>query len=136
MIDPFDPNTWGPSNHEFRIYGDDNAQTWAVIDEQDYQWAVQWRWCWKTSRCGKLYLRRAVGENANGLRLRTTTLYLHVEIMKRTGILAPSEHFKLVDHRDGNSQNNKRSNLRWATYSMNSKNLFGQRSHDLLEMVI
>jgi hypothetical protein len=122
--DPFDPNTWQPTDHEFRIYGDDNAQTWAVVDENDYHWAVQWRWCWKRSPCGKRYLRRAVGENSNGLRLRTFTLYLHVEIMKRTSKPPTGDH-KLVDHRNGNSHDNRRRNLRWATYSMNSKNLFG-----------
>jgi hypothetical protein len=135
MTDPFDPNTWTHSTHEFRIYGDDNAQTWAVVSEEDYQWAIQWRWNWKPSRGGKLYLRRAVGENANGLRLRTFTLYLHVEIVKRTGIEPVTPDHKIVDHRDGNSRNNTRGNLRWATYSMNSRNLFGQYAHDLIEDV-
>jgi HNH endonuclease len=133
LSDPFDPNTWAPSTHEFRIYGDNNAQTWAIVDEEDYHYFAQWRWNWKRSPRGKLYLRRAVGENANGLRLRTFTLYLHVEIQKRTGRLPPTKSHTLVDHRNGNSTDNRRCNLRWVTPSMNNKNLFGQYAGDLIE---
>lgn len=131
--DPFDPNTWQLSEHEFRIYGDDKAQTWGTLDEEDYLWAVRWRWCWKKSRCGSMYLRRAVGENANGLRLRTYTLYLHVEIAKRAGLPRPTQHHKIVDHRDGNSMNNTRTNLRWVTVTMNAFNTYGRRGADLIE---
>lgn len=131
--DPFDPNTWQLSDHEFRIYGDNNAQTWCVLDEEDYLWACHWRWCWKKSQCGSMYLRRAVGENANGLRLRTYTLYLHVEIAQRAGLPRLTPHHKIVDHRDGNSTNNRRGNLRWVTPTMNCFNMYGRRSADLIE---
>jgi hypothetical protein len=131
--DPWDPNTWQPTDHEFRIYGDDQAQTWAVVDEIDYHWAIQWRWNWKRSPCGKMYLRRAVGENANGQRLRTYTLYLHVEILKRTGVQPPSPLHTIADHRDSNSHNNRRNNLRWLTPKQNGRNRFGRHATDLFE---
>jgi hypothetical protein len=132
----WDPSTWVFPEHEFRIYADDRAQIYAVVDEADYHWAIQWRWSWKPSRRfgdTKFYLRRAVGENQSGFRLRTYTLYLHIEIQKRTGVLPPSPAHKLVDHRNGLSLNCRRENLRWATHSMNSLNRFGSHPHDLVE---
>ena len=129
----FDPNTWEPVVHEFRIYGDDRAGVWAVIDEEDYQWAIKYRWCVKTCRYMKPYLRRAVGVSANGIRLKTYSLYLHIEIMKRTGIQPTTPQHRLVDHRNGNSFDCQRSNLRWATPRMNSLNQYGNHPHDLIE---
>lgn len=142
MIDFLDPNTWADwPTHEFRIYGDDRAQTWCIVDEVDYHWAIRWRWNMnrKKSRRNplkiKTYLRRAISINAFGKRLGTDTVYLHIEIMKRTGIKPPSPAHVIVDHRDGNTMNCLRSNLRWATHSMNSRNLFGQMPYDLEEIM-
>lgn len=122
MIDLDDPT---PTQHDHRIYGNDHGSVWASVSEEDYQWAIKWRWCPKRSPCGKLYLRRAVGENANNQRLRTYTLYLHVEILKRKGDEPASEHHNLVDHLDGDSLNCRRDNLRWATRVQNNRNRFG-----------
>ena len=41
VLDPLDPNVW-PA-HEHRIYGDDNANVYAVVDEDDYLWAIKWK---------------------------------------------------------------------------------------------
>src|ERR1044071_6619655 len=98
-----------PSEHEFRIYGDNNASMWHVVDEIDYHWAIQFLWSTKWSKGKgpnrKRYLRRNVQtlhqpefrEEAEGgklVRIRTQqTLFLHVSIMRRTGILPPTpEH--------------------------------------------
>lgn len=111
-------------DHEHRIYGDDRASMWAVVDELDYWYFSRWRWCprqWKN----KIHLRRAVGESSNGQRLRTYSLYLHVEIMKRTGIAPASNLHCLVDHKNGDSLDCRRSNLRWATRTENNRNRFG-----------
>jgi len=140
--DPFDPTLWVDDAHEFRIYGDAMAQTWAVVDEVDYQWAIAWRWCRniKKSRGNpdkiKIYMRRAVGDNANGVRLRTETVYLHIEILRRTGATPPTKFHTICDHRDGDTMNCRRSNLRWATHSMNSLNRFGAYPYDLVEDVL
>lgn len=123
-MDPFDPNTWPTELPERRIYGNDwDATFYAVVSEEDYPWAIQWRWNAKRSPCGKLYLRRAVGENADGQRLRTFTAYLHVEVMKRQ---APQPTLKHVaDHWNGDSLDCRRDNLRWATKRENNRNRFG-----------
>lgn len=130
---PDDPT---PEPHEFRIYGDDLAQTWAIVDEIDYHWAIQWLWSIKWSRGGrKCYLRRnqQIGTKREG-RIQQT-IWLHVEIHKRTGIKPPSSAHHIVDHRDGDSFNCRRSNFRWATHSMNSLNRFGKLPYDLEELM-
>jgi len=133
-MDPFDPNNWVNDNHEYRIYGDDRASIWAVVDEIDYHWAIKYRWCIKLCRYQKPYLRRAVGVNQNGQRLRTFSLYLHIEIMKNTGIAPPGPAYKIVDHRNGNSLDCRRQNLRWATHSMNSRNVRGSHASELFDL--
>lgn len=116
--------------HEFRIYGDDRAQTWVVLDEVDYLWAVRWRWRWKIS--GRGYMHRAVATGSKRDNSRSAkSVYLHVEIMKRAQEPPTNSHV-LVDHRDTDKRNCRRNNLRWATYSMNVKNRYGQYQQDLV----
>ena len=130
---PDDPNTW-KNNHEYRIYGDDRASVWAVVDEIDYHYFVNWLWSPKWSKGHtKVYLRRNVQTGTKKDGRIQQTLFLHVAIMKRTGIQPPSPLHVIVDHRDSDSMNCKRSNLRWATHSMNCKNRNGQYAYDLIE---
>jgi hypothetical protein len=87
----------------------------------------------RPSRGGrKFYAVRSAHRQIAGKR-HCRTFYLHVEIHKRTGVPPPSAAHIIVDHRDGDSFNCRRSNLRWATYSMNSMNTFGRIPHDLIE---
>src|SRR5687768_3682650 len=143
---PFDPNVlFAPTDHEYRIYGNDNASIWAVVDEIDYHWLLHWLWSPKVSRGGrKIYLRRSLHEGSGALYLcpetgrirrnRTQrTLFLHTAVMLRTGIEPPSKEHRFVDHRDGDSMNCRRSNLRWATPSMNARNIRGSHRHELGE---
>jgi len=128
-MDFLDPNTWDILLHddrEYRIYLDDRAELYATVSQEDYQWAIQWRWCAKKDPSGKIYARRAVGENANGQRLRTCTVYLHIEIMRRMKKRKQSPLQCLVDHRNGRSLDCCRINLRWASYQQNNWNLFGR----------
>ena len=134
IIDFFNPNTWVYEPHEYRIYGDDRENVWAVVDEIDYHFFGQWLWSPKFSRDGrKFYLRRNVqiGSKLNG-RVQQT-LFLHVAIMKATGIQPPSPLHVIVDHRDSDSMNCRRNNLRWATHSMNRMNRNGCYAYDLIE---
>jgi hypothetical protein len=127
------------AGHEFRIYLDDRADRYAIVDEVDYQWAITWRWNLnvKKSRRNPLkikeYARRAVGENSNGVRIATHSVYLHTEILKRAQPEPPTPFHVICDHRNGKSLDCRRANLRWATFSMNSKNRHGEYAHDLVE---
>ena len=131
--DFWDPNTW-TDPEPCRIYGDAQCETFGLVSPEDYPFLVQWRWCWKhDKRTGKKYLRRAIGEDQNGMRLRTWTLYLHVAVAKRANLPRLTEFHKIVDHRDGDSTNCTRENLRYVTPTMNAKNLWGRYARDLIE---
>lgn len=116
-LHPDDPTT---EPHEFRIYADDMAQTWAVVDQVDYQWAIQWRWHINKPhplRNGtKQYFVRS---NSSGGDYRGPKFYLHVEIQKRKGIPPPDPEHKLVEHLDDDEWNCRRANLEWITPKKN-----------------
>lgn len=105
-----------PQPHEYRIYGDDNAQTWVVVDQVDYLWAVQWRWHFNKPHPGrngsKQYLVRS---NGSGGRRRGKKFILHLEIMKRKGISPPTDDHIYVAHLDDDEFNCRRANLDWTT---------------------
>jgi hypothetical protein len=117
--DMWDPNNWGPTNHEFRIYGDDTLLHYVIVDEIDYAWAVQWRWTFTTFG----YLKRSSveGSRSDGSR-KWVSVYLHVEILRRMKKRQPTKRHTIGDHIDINPRNCRRSNLRWVTKGMNNSN--------------
>ena len=135
-LDMWNPNNWEIKEHEYRIYADDKAIKYAVVDEIDYHYLIQWKWSIKYSKRGKkFYLRRSTHEGSRKSRT-VKTLFLHTVVMERTGVIKPSPLHFLVDHRDSDSMNNRRSNLRWATPSMNCKNINGKHGDDNVLCVV
>ena len=131
--DIWNPNNWKEDDHEYRIYADDKERMYAVVDKDDYFYFNQWLWNARVSRGGrKYYLCRTKSGSSGGQRY-DTSLYLHKEIQERKGIKPPSEAHTIADHRDGDSLNCRKKNLRWATPSMNRKNINGENGHDLIE---
>lgn len=122
IVDIFDPRLWAPLPTYRRLYLDAHCETYAIVDEEDYQWAVQSLWSITPNSTKKKYyatrMTRQRGEN------RQTKLYLHKEIMWRVGP-PPTYKHTMVDHLDGDSLNCRRSNLRWATPSENRANYYG-----------
>ena len=120
--DLWDPNNWDLSPKLCRLYLDDHGEEFLVLQDEDFWWACNWRWHinkpHKTRYGSKRYATRSPGWGGQ----YKPKLYLHVEIMKRTGILPPSDKHTLVDHIDGNEFNCCRSNLRWATVFQNNWN--------------
>ncbi len=159
MLDIFNPNNWPLlPPHEFKIYGDDNAQTWCTVDEEDYHFLIQWRWGWKTPnkknqgnrvpkpymcrkfetqiespyKAGGTYINPETGREVRHRKPRLQQdLMLHIVVMRRTGIIPPDEHHHIVDHLDGDQTNCRRFNLRWATSGMNRNNLLGKAAKEM-----
>ncbi len=78
------------------------------VDDEDFDFLNQWKWCAHTTRHNRTYVdRRDVRSNKS--------IFLHKEIMKPpTGLV--------VDHIDGNPLNNQKQNLRVCTRSENIRN--------------
>lgn len=92
----------------------------AVVDAEDAAWARQFKWHAHNSR-GLIYARRTqhiAGNGKNGTKLR---LRMHREIMN------PADDM-VVDHINGNTLDNRRSNLRTVTRSENMRNVEGAQS--------
>lgn len=118
---PLDPNNLALDDDvECRIYTKTDLSEWVVVDEIDYWWAC--RWCWhicppSPRRKGKKqYARRNTRIDNVSI-----TLYLHIEVMKKTGIPPPSLAHTLVNHINGNERNCKRNNIEWQTTKGNHK---------------
>lgn len=75
----------------------------AIVDERDYEELSRFKWCVSCTGRRKLYACRMEGRRL---------VRMHRQILN-----APAG--KVVDHIDGNSLNNSRSNLRICTYSQN-----------------
>jgi hypothetical protein len=118
-----------PRSPTRRLWLDDREHRFVTLDEADYHFFVRWLWSAKPSRGGrKFYACRTL--STDGV---DKSLYLHVEIMKRTKRPPPSPAHTVVDHRNGDSLLCTRENLRWSTPSMNRKNLLGRYPFDLIE---
>lgn len=101
-----------------RLWLDPACTIYAVVSDEDYAWAIQWKWqiTWDRHK-RKAYATRSTGSRTTGRR----KLYLHKEILVRSGKLQPSRRHTMGDHGDGNSLNCCRYNLDWATPSMNRR---------------
>ena len=150
QLDVFDPNTWEQDNYEYRVYCDDYANEYAIVDQIDYQYLVQWRWKLKESKRHKntikqkKYLARSGHETIgpttyhdDGTKTQAricSTIFLHTVVIERAGIVKPKTDQKIiVDHANGNELDCRRKNLRYTTISFNNKNRFGVFEHILFE---
>ncbi|WP_439392590.1 hypothetical protein ACRQ5Q_24520 [Bradyrhizobium sp. PMVTL-01] len=107
------------SSAECQIWLDETK--YVVVDPIDYEWARQWRWQATFNSTGKkFYATRTTWTRlADGTRKRIK-VYMHKEILKRAGKRPRSIHHTIGDHGDGNSANNRRYNLSWATIRQNN----------------
>jgi len=77
----------------------------AMVDDSDFEWLTQWRWSYIGG-----YARRTVKENGAQRPIRMHRFILNAPKGMR------------IDHVDGDSLNNTRSNLRYASHSQNMCN--------------
>lgn len=124
MIDFLDPNTWPAPPETGRIWLDVDNGVCAVVDTIDYAWALQWAWSITLDKHGrKIYATRST--RLRGRAGPQTKVFLHKAILHRAGVIPPSPRHTIGDHRDGDSLNCRRGNLRWATPAENRANYFG-----------
>jgi hypothetical protein len=90
---------------------------WCLVDLEDYGWASAHRWnCgWHTKTKWKIYAKRNVG-------VARSTVYLHREILIRATGEADAAFLAAhhAHHLNGQSLDCRRTNLAWATKSVNA----------------
>lgn len=83
----------------------------ALVDDEDYEWLNQWKWCAaRSSKTDHYYAQRSVYQNG-----KQTLIKMHRFIMN-----PPANLF--IDHIDGDGLNNQRSNLRIVNMRQNMQN--------------
>src|SRR5215469_10687531 len=84
------------------------------VDDADFEWLSQFNWCaWLSPKSSKFYAVRR-GHKADG---ESTTVLMHRQIL---GLRRGDSRYG--DHRDLNTLNNTRDNLRIATPSQSARN--------------
>jgi hypothetical protein len=91
----------------------------AIVDDEDYEYLNQWKWYANEWKRGKHYAVRNVRKNKK---------YIGYESMHR--LLSNNNDKKLVtDHINGNTLDNRKSNLRICSISENCKNRIVQKNN-------
>jgi AP2 domain/HNH endonuclease len=104
-----------------RIYLDERL--WAIVDTADYYRYARFKWCLAGGK-GKFYAARCQRVGPDDLKM----VNLHREITNAPDGL-------LVDHRNNDGLDNRRDNLRLATYSQNNINRRRNKSKSLSRFV-
>lgn len=89
-----------------------------VVDAIDSEWALQWRWHATPNSTGKkFYATRMTRERGTRKNIK---IYMHKEILRRSGKAQPSPNHTIGDHDNGESLHNWRNNIFWVTLRMNN----------------
>jgi hypothetical protein len=96
----------------------------ALVDDEDYDFLSQWKWyAWWNKGTGSFYAVRNIRTEA----ARRRKMYIHRMLMG----LEPGDK-RCVDHRNGLTLDNRRSNLRIVTSRQNHQNRWTHREGKLV----
>lgn len=112
--------------HARRIYlRGKRHDIYCLVSVEDFEWACQWAWRYKMDKRGKKYYAIRGGRRFTRGPVPEYVqcdFYMHKQILKhRMGKKPRTKAHKIGDHGDGDSLNNQRYNLKWATGSQNCK---------------
>ncbi len=93
-----------------------HPSTFTLVEDSDFEELNNHKWG-AYEHSGKLYAQRNVRIDG-----KWATLYMHTAIMGHT-------NGKKVDHRNGNTLDNQRHNLRHCTHAENARNRGAQRNN-------
>jgi hypothetical protein len=107
-------------------------EIWTLVDAEDYGWLVQHAWneWWSGRARWQLYAKRNTGSARD-------TVRMHREILMRADPRPPAELLTLQgDHRNGQTLDNRRANLRWLLPAENRANGHAREKIPSLELIV
>ena len=84
----------------------------ALVDDEDYDYLMQWKWYTNKTLQGKFYAARSLW---NLITKKIKNVCMH-------RVIIDAKKGEEVDHKDGNGLNNQRGNLRLCTRAQNNAN--------------
>lgn len=96
------------------------GKAFATVDDEDYDFLMQWKW--QILKSGHAYRSQVISYDPSTRKHRKRSILMHREIMN-----APAG--MVVDHKNGDVQDNQRGNLRVCRQQDNTMNRRKQREN-------